>query len=155
MSSMDRRKPWCLCFLPLVVALGATAADPPPVEVVAVVLDSAGQPAQGVEVCCVRRGYPAFRTTPLGDDERAVSDAEGRVTFHLAPGHNQCILRAARGEQAANHWFTARDIRQGEPFVLRLATGTRVSGVVRDEAGKPLQDVVVPVSYTHLTLPTN
>ena len=122
-------------------------------EISGLVTDSLDQPVAGVWVYAATQ-MPEYLNMP----PHAVTDNQGRYQFRV-PGHDGFRLMfvpanldrstASNGKSTnmPQSNFIAQSIavrkEYGEQPVVKLQSGTRIVGVVRDSAGQPLPNVVV------------
>jgi hypothetical protein len=105
--------------------------------VTGVVVGSDGQPVPGA---IVEAATPIGTTRREGD--RAVTDATGRYRLsELRPGKVDLVARSSR--EATERLGVALAAGQTLELPLALAPGARVSGQVRDGAGRPVARIAV------------
>ena len=122
-------------------------------EISGLVTDPLDQPVAGVRIYAATQ-MPEYLNMP----PHAVTDNQGRYQFRV-PGHDGFRLmfvsanlnRSTAGNGKSSDMpqsnFIAQSItirkEYGEQPVVKLQSGTRIVGVVRDSAGQPLPNVVV------------
>ena len=130
-----------LCLSLAGVAAWAQQEPVTPVDMTARVLDESGAPVAGLEVVCVRRPWAEPpRTEPLRDDEKHVTDAEGRCVFGGLTA-DQYVVCAFRGDMSAIERVNPRSL-QGT-FELQLAAYPPLNIQFRDLHGQPVAGVLV------------
>ena len=116
------------------------------VEITGRIVDWNGSPMQGVSVDTYRQA--------------SLTNADGTFVI-LAPlqifnskRENMEIVAQKSGEIPYSKWtFSKQEFRAGN-LELQLQRPASLAGQVVSDNGKPVSGVGIPVSYTHLTLPT-
>lgn len=124
-------------------ALGAIAAlaQYTPGGCTVTVVDESGAPIAGAQVHCVNWDYGPSRTTPLQADEQGVTDAQGRVTFHMRYV-SQSFARVVHGKLGG--WFRLQETgASGTAGKVTPALGRTIRGTLKDESGEPVAGALV------------
>ena len=134
---VQRAPPWA----------GATASGAKTFRLAGAVVDAEGKPVAGAVVACYQ--FDSRRWAFGGDEmelkQRVTTDASGAFDFRVPP---QMTVVLARKQGLAPTWnqyppLTSDQTEERLPFVA----STTVSGMVVDEADKPVADAEVWVSY--------
>lgn len=129
---------WCamgVAFLAGIPARGESLGS-----VTLVVQDEEGRPVSGAEVHCVDWVDDQFRETPLGEDEKGISDGQGRITFRDRT-IGQVFVRVQAGE--CGGWYRVQERGEHPEALLTIGVGRTARGTVRDSSGQPLAGVMV------------
>ncbi|MCP4643209.1 MAG: hypothetical protein GY851_22365 [bacterium] len=126
----------------LFVALLATPAwsQPKMGPLAIVVQDAEGRPVEGAQVHCVNWSNQAPRSKPLNDNEKGVTDADGRVEFSDKTA-GQAFVRVSAGKKGG--WFRMHGRGDDPEATVTIDVGRTVRGTVRDVDGAGVPGVTV------------